>query len=67
MKTPRGVVLFVFFILVLFQVNGSAQTVTAIKPGQFADIIAVAENPLENINTLKKVSFVMKNGKILSR
>jgi imidazolonepropionase-like amidohydrolase len=36
----------------------------AIKPGQFADIIAVAENPLENISTLKKVSFVMKNGKV---
>jgi imidazolonepropionase-like amidohydrolase len=36
----------------------------AIKPGQFADIIAVAENPLENISTLKRVSFVMKNGKV---
>jgi imidazolonepropionase-like amidohydrolase len=36
----------------------------AIKAGQFADIIAVAENPLDNISTLKKVSFVMKNGKV---
>jgi imidazolonepropionase-like amidohydrolase len=35
----------------------------AIKPGQFADLIATPENPLENISTLKKVSFVMKNGK----
>ena len=34
----------------------------AIKPGQFADIIATPENPLDNIQTLKKVSFVMKNG-----
>lgn len=34
----------------------------AIKPGMYADIIAVPENPLDNINTLKKVSFVMKNG-----
>jgi imidazolonepropionase-like amidohydrolase len=34
----------------------------AIKPGQAADIIATPENPLDNINTLKKVSFVMKNG-----
>jgi imidazolonepropionase-like amidohydrolase len=36
----------------------------AIKIGMYADIIAVAENPLDNINTLKKVSFVMKNGKV---
>jgi imidazolonepropionase-like amidohydrolase len=36
----------------------------AIKAGQFADIIAVAENPLDNIQTLKKVGFVMKNGKV---
>lgn len=36
----------------------------AIKTGMFADIIATAENPLDNINTLKKVSFVMKNGKV---
>ena len=36
----------------------------AIKTGMYADIIAVAENPLDNINTLKKVSFVMKNGKV---
>ena len=35
----------------------------SIKVGLYADIIAVAENPLDNINTLKKVSFVMKNGK----
>jgi len=34
----------------------------AIKVGQFADIIATPENPLDNIQTLKKVSFVMKNG-----
>jgi imidazolonepropionase-like amidohydrolase len=36
----------------------------AIKPGLFADIIATPENPLDNINTLKQVSFVMKNGKV---
>jgi imidazolonepropionase-like amidohydrolase len=39
----------------------------AIKPGLAADIIATAENPLENINTLKQVSFVMKDGKIVKR
>lgn len=33
-----------------------------IEPGYFADIIAVAENPLENISTIEKVHFVMKEG-----
>ncbi|MDQ1610815.1 MAG: hypothetical protein QOG00_746 [Pyrinomonadaceae bacterium] len=36
----------------------------AISAGQFADIIATPENPLDQISTLKKVSFVMKNGKV---
>jgi len=36
----------------------------AISAGQFADIIATPENPLDNISTLKQVSFVMKNGKV---
>lgn len=39
----------------------------SIKPGMFADIIATPENPLENIQTLKKVSFVMKNGKVVKQ
>jgi imidazolonepropionase-like amidohydrolase len=34
----------------------------ALKPGMYADLIAVSGNPLDNINALKKVSFVMKNG-----
>ena len=37
----------------------------AIKAGMYADIIATPENPLDNINTLKKVLFVMKNGKVI--
>ena len=36
-----------------------------LKPGYFADIIAVPGNPLEDITTCEHVSFVMKNGKIL--
>lgn len=32
--------------------------------GMYADIIAVPENPLHNIQTLKQVTFVMKNGKV---
>ena len=39
----------------------------AISPGQFADIIATPENPLDNISTLKRVGFVMKNGKVFKQ
>ncbi|CAM1362071.1 metal-dependent hydrolase family protein [Tenacibaculum xiamenense] len=33
-----------------------------IKKGFYADIIAVDQNPLKNIETMEKVSFVMKDG-----
>src|SRR6266498_106471 len=36
----------------------------AIKAGQAADIIATPENPLDNLLTLKQVSFVMQDGKV---
>ena len=36
----------------------------AIKPGLAADIIATPENPLENIQAVRKVSFVMKDGNV---
>ena len=39
----------------------------ALRAGFAADIIAVPDNPLENINTLKKVSFVMKNGAVIKK
>jgi imidazolonepropionase-like amidohydrolase len=39
----------------------------AIKVGMYADIIAVPGNPLDNINTLKNVSFVMKNGAVFKK
>jgi imidazolonepropionase-like amidohydrolase len=35
-----------------------------IKVGFLADIIAVKNNPLEDISVLENVSFVMKNGVI---
>jgi imidazolonepropionase-like amidohydrolase len=35
-----------------------------LQNGYFADIIAVEENPLENIRTLENVVFVMKEGVI---
>lgn len=36
-----------------------------LKPGYFADIVAVPGNPLEDISTCEHVSFVMKDGKVL--
>jgi imidazolonepropionase-like amidohydrolase len=38
-----------------------------LKVGQYADLIATPDNPLTNIQTLKQVSFVMKNGKVVER
>lgn len=38
-----------------------------LKEGMAADLIAVPENPIENINTLKSVTFVMKNGAVIKR
>ena len=35
-----------------------------IKPGMLADIIAVQQNPVENISTVENVIFVMKDGVI---
>ena len=37
----------------------------AIAPGQFADIIAMPADPLQEIESLRKVNFVMKNGKVV--
>jgi imidazolonepropionase-like amidohydrolase len=39
----------------------------AIAAGLAADLIATPENPLENIQALRKVSFVMKDGKVIKR
>lgn len=38
-----------------------------LRVGLAADIIATVENPLENANALKRVSFVMKNGVVIKR
>jgi len=36
-----------------------------LKPGFFADIVAVPGNPLDDIQAVEHVSFVMKNGVIV--
>ncbi len=41
---------------------GLSHDIGALKAGFYADVIAVAGNPLTDISTLKTVSFVMKGG-----
>jgi imidazolonepropionase-like amidohydrolase len=36
-----------------------------LKPGYFADVIAVPGNPLEDIKVVEHVSFVMKGGVVV--
>src|ERR1039458_6619661 len=38
-----------------------------LKPGYFADIVAVPGNPLDDITAVERVSFVMKNGTVVRR
>lgn len=46
---------------------GVEKTRGSLRAGMRADIIAVNDNPLEKIETLKTVVFVMKNGKIFKQ
>jgi len=38
-----------------------------LKPGYFADVVAVPGNPVEDINVTERVSFVMKGGVVYKR
>jgi imidazolonepropionase-like amidohydrolase len=41
---------------------GWKEKIGSIEKGKYADIIAVKDNPLDNISSLEQVSFVMKGG-----
>jgi imidazolonepropionase-like amidohydrolase len=43
---------------------GKSDLLGSLRPGKYADIIAVSGDPLENIRLLENVKFVMKEGKI---
>src|SRR5581483_3615712 len=43
---------------------GHADVLGSIKPGKYADVIAVAGDPLQDVGVLESVSFVMKDGKV---
>jgi len=46
---------------------GKSQLVGSIKPGRFADMIAVSGDPLANISVLEHVDWVIKGGKIVKQ
>jgi imidazolonepropionase-like amidohydrolase len=50
-----------------FKVSETESSRGPIKVGLFADLIAVSGNPLESIDALRSVRFVMKNGLVFKR
>ena len=43
---------------------GHSNLLGSIKPGKYADMVAVSGDPLQDISVLEKVEFVMKDGKV---
>jgi imidazolonepropionase-like amidohydrolase len=50
-----------------YKVSETEKTRGPIRPGLVADFIAVMGNPLENIDALRQVQFVMKDGLVFKR
>jgi imidazolonepropionase-like amidohydrolase len=46
---------------------GMPGDIGALAPGRLADIIGVDGNPLQDLRTLQRVTFVMKEGKVFTR
>ena len=58
--------------LMMATVNGAdlldmSADLGTLEAGKFADIIALNGNPLEDITTIEKVAFVMKEGRIYKK
>jgi imidazolonepropionase-like amidohydrolase len=43
---------------------GHSDIVGSIKPGKFADVVAVSGDPVQDVSLLENVDFVMKDGKV---
>ena len=46
---------------------GWQNDIGSITKGKFADLVAVAGDPLADISELQRVTFVMKGGKVIRR
>jgi imidazolonepropionase-like amidohydrolase len=51
--------------LVAAELLDSSTEIGVLEPGRYADIIAVRENPLDDVTHLERVSFVMKGGRVV--
>ena len=45
---------------------GASDQVGSLQPGRFADVVAVAGNPLTDIAELRRITFVMKGGAVVT-
>ena len=43
---------------------GVSSKIGSIKPGKYADIVAVKGDPLQDVTILEKITFVMKEGHV---
>jgi imidazolonepropionase-like amidohydrolase len=50
-----------------YEVSETTKTRGPIKVGMFADLIAVPGNPLQSIDALRDVKFVLKNGLVFKK
>ena len=39
--------------------------VGALRAGSYADVVAVAANPIDDISALRRINFVMKGGEVI--
>jgi imidazolonepropionase-like amidohydrolase len=47
------------------QVMGLDQEIGTAEPGTYADLVAVLDDPFQDISTLQRVVFVMQGGQVV--